>query len=134
MKGSRIIATGALLLAMAVALGAFGAHAMRERLDAERLANWRTGVDYHFIHALGLLLIGVLEPRIGSKAASRSAWLLVAGIILFSGSLYLLSAKDLLGMAGAAPILGPLTPLGGLCFLAAWVLLFINALRQHDRG
>lgn len=134
MNGNRIIATGAALLAIAVILGAFGAHALKERLDPAQLANWRTGVDYHFYHALGLLLVGLLENRIGLKRARWISGLLVAGIVLFSGSLYVLSAKDLLGTEGASRLLGPITPLGGLCFIAGWAVLFITALRQHDRG
>lgn len=134
MNGNRVIAMGAALLAIAVMLGAFGAHALKERLNPVQLANWRTGVDYHFYHALGLLLVALLENRVGPKGVRWVCRLLVAGIVLFSGSLYLLSAKDLLGIEGASRLLGPITPLGGLCFIAGWAVLFITALRQHDRG
>lgn len=133
MKGNRIIAAGALLLLLAVALGAFGAHALRDRLPPEALPNWRTAVDYHFIHALGLLVLGVLTERLGSKAMRAAAWLLGTGILFFSGSLYLLSAKHLLGIEGAVAVLGPITPIGGLCFMAGWAVLFITALSQGDR-
>lgn len=121
-------------MAIAVMLGAFGAHALKERLTPIQLANWGTGVDYHFYHALGLLLVGVLEIRLGQKRSKLVAYFLVVGVLLFSGSLYLLSAKDLFGLAGAEHVLGPLTPLGGICFIAGWVVLFITALRQPDRG
>jgi uncharacterized membrane protein YgdD (TMEM256/DUF423 family) len=134
MKGNRIIGAGAILLALAVVLGAFGAHGMRAVLAPEQLASWRTGVDYHFYHALGLLAVGLLEPRLGQRAAGWSAGLLIAGIVLFSGSLYVLSAKDLLGVGQAARALGPVTPLGGLCFIAGWMTLFITTLRQADRS
>ncbi len=134
MKPSRIIAAGALLLTLAVALGAFGAHALKSRLAPDQLANWRTGVDYHFYHALGLLVVGLLADRLGGTRARWIAWLLMAGILLFSGSLYLLSVRDLFGLGRMASLLGPITPLGGVCLIAAWLLLFITALRQHDRG
>jgi uncharacterized membrane protein YgdD (TMEM256/DUF423 family) len=134
MKGNRIAAAGAFLLALAVVLGAFGAHALKSRLSPDQLANWRTGVEYHFYHALGLLLVGLLTERLGAKASRWMASLHVAGVVLFSGSLYLLSAKDLLGIEGSASILGPITPLGGLCFIAGWLALFITALRHGDRG
>lgn len=134
MKGRWIIAAGAALLALAVALGAFGAHALRSRLAPDHLANWRTGVDYHFYHALGLLVVGLLADRLGGTRARLIAWLLMAGILLFSGSLYLLSIRDLFGLGRMAALLGPITPLGGVCFIAAWLLLFITALRQDDRG
>lgn len=134
MKPSRIIATGALLLALAVALGAFGAHDLKARLTPDQLANWRTGVDYHFYHALGLLVAGLLANRLGGTRARWIPGLLMAGILLFSGSLYLLSIKDLIGIGTWGRLLGPITPLGGFCFIAAWLLLFITALRQDDRG
>lgn len=133
MNGKRIIAAGALLLAAAVALGAFGAHALKDRLAPAQLANWRTAVDYHFAHAFGLLMVGLLASRFQGGWSRRAAGLLLAGIILFSGSLYLLSTKDLLGIGPWSGLLGPITPIGGLCFIAAWLLLFITALRQDDR-
>jgi uncharacterized membrane protein YgdD (TMEM256/DUF423 family) len=132
MKGNRTIAAGAALLAVAVMLGAFGAHALKERMAPEQLDTWRTAVEYHFYHALGLLLLGLIESRVGQRAARWSASFLLAGIVLFCGSLYLLSTKDLLGLAGAARWLGPSTPLGGLCFIAGWAVLFVSALRKVD--
>ncbi|HRD53985.1 MAG TPA: DUF423 domain-containing protein, partial [Flavobacteriales bacterium] len=87
MNGNRIIATGAALLAIAVMLGAFGAHALKERLNPAQLGNWRTGVDYHFYHALGLLLVALLENRVGPKGVRWVSRLFMAGIVLFSGSL-----------------------------------------------
>jgi len=99
---------------LAVALGAFGAHALRSTIEARgMLESWKTAVLYHLIHAIALLVLALHGP------ANRAAgWLFVAGIILFSGSLY--------GMAlTGARWLGPVTPLGGLCFLAGWACLVI---------
>ncbi len=110
--------TGAILLALAVMIGAFGAHALQERLDAYAKGIYETGVMYHFFHALGLLVVSFL-PRIGALSASRTAWvcgLLLAGVILFSGSLYALALSGV-------RMLGAVTPLGGLAFIAAWLLL-----------
>jgi uncharacterized membrane protein YgdD (TMEM256/DUF423 family) len=111
-------ATGAILLALAVIIGAFGAHALGDRLDAYSKGVYETGVMYHFFHALGLLVVSFL-PRIGALSASRAAWvcgLLLAGVVLFSGSLYALAISGV-------RMLGAVTPFGGLAFIAAWVLL-----------
>lgn len=108
----------AILLALAVMIGAFGAHALQDRLDAYSKGIYETGVMYHFFHALGLLVVSFL-PRIGALSASRTAWvcgLLLAGVILFSGSLYALALSGV-------RILGAVTPFGGVAFIAAWLLL-----------
>ena len=110
--------TGAVLLALAVMIGAFGAHALQDRLDAYSKGIYETGVMYHFFHALGLLVVSFL-PRIGALSESRAAWvcgLLLAGVILFSGSLYGLALSGV-------RMLGAVTPLGGVAFIAAWLLL-----------
>jgi uncharacterized membrane protein YgdD (TMEM256/DUF423 family) len=109
---------GAAALALAVIIGAFGAHALEGRLDAYSKGVYETGVMYHFFHALGLLIVSFL-PRIGALPAARATWvcaLLAAGIVLFSGSLYALAISGV-------RMLGAITPFGGLSFIAAWVLL-----------
>ena len=115
--------TAALLMAAAVALGAFGAHALKARLTPDALALWQTAVNYHAWHALGLLATATLMLQLGERRALRSAAaLFVAGIVLFSGSLYALA---LTGTRG----LGAITPLGGLAFLVGWILVAIAATR-----
>ena len=107
----------ALALAAAVVLGAFGAHALKGRLAAEMLATYHTAVEYHFWHALGLLGVGSLMSRSPDDSALKwVAWLLIAGLLLFSGSLYLLA------LTGAS-WLGAVTPFGGVAFIAAWLWL-----------
>jgi uncharacterized membrane protein YgdD (TMEM256/DUF423 family) len=109
---------GAILLALAVIMGAFGAHALQGRLDAYSKGVYETGAMYHFFHALGLLVVSFL-PRIGALTAPRASWicaLLLTGVVLFSGSLYALAISGV-------RILGAVTPFGGLAFIAAWVLL-----------
>jgi len=118
-----ILACGALLLMLAVMLGAFGAHALKQHLSEEMLTVYKTAVDYQFIHALGLLAIGILllkfpESRLLVYAASS----LALGIVLFCGSLYALSLTDI-------RLLGAVTPFGGLAFITGWLLLVIGVFR-----
>jgi uncharacterized membrane protein YgdD (TMEM256/DUF423 family) len=125
----RTLAWASALLLIAVALGAFGAHALRARLTPEALALWHTGVQYQFIHALGLLALAAMADRISARVLRVVLGLFVAGICCFSGSLYLLSVRDFAGLQGWAPVLGPITPLGGTMFIAGWALLLITALK-----
>ena len=105
----------ALLLFAAVGLGAFGAHALKTRLAPDMQAIWQTAVQYHAWHALGLLAAGLLMmQRPDAPGASLAAWLFVAGIVIFSGSLYALALSGLRG-------LGAVTPFGGVAFLAGWL-------------
>ena len=110
--------TGAILLALAVILGAFGAHGLRGRLDAYSMGVYEKAVFYHFLHALGILVVSIL-PRTGTFPASGAGTvcaLLLAGIAIFSGSLYVLAVTG-------DRILGAITPIGGLAFIAGWLLL-----------
>ena len=112
---------------LSVALGAFGAHGLKNLLSPEMLAVWRTAVQYQMFHALALLLIGVLMQTLSStKLLTWSARAMIVGVILFSGSLYALA------LSGVGK-LGMITPLGGLAFLAGWVLLFL-AVRNADES
>lgn len=112
------IAIASVMGALAVGLGAFGAHALKARLDERMLAVWETAVRYHFYHALALFGLGLLVAHVKTPSAvmQASGWLFVAGVLLFSGSLY---AMALSGVRG----LGAITPLGGLCFIAGWLAL-----------
>ena len=119
-------AVAAVLLSLAVMLGAFGAHALRGRLDAYSMGIWEKAVFYHFVHALGLLIVSVLA-RLGAVSAPAAGWasaLLAAGIVLFSGSLYALALSG-------ARVLGAVTPLGGVSFIAAWLVLAVCLLRHR---
>lgn len=110
---------GSINAMLAVVFGAFGAHALRSRIDEYLLKVFHTGVEYHFYHALGLILIGIIALNIPSNAWMKSAgWMMFAGIILFSGSLYLLSILNLRW-------LGMITPIGGLLFILSWLCLTI---------
>ena len=116
------LAMGALFGFISVAGGAFGAHALKQRLGADMLAVFETGARYQMYHALALVLVGVLLGRGESRALTLSGWLFVAGTLLFSGSLYALALSGVRG-------LGAVTPLGGLAFLGGWALLALSALR-----
>ncbi len=118
-------AAGAILLGLAVAMGAFGAHALKSHLDAYAAGIYEKAVFYHFVHALGLLVVSFL-PKSAILSQSTAAWvcgLLLAGILLFSGSLYALAVSGV-------RVLGAITPLGGLSFIAAWAVLAWRLLRQ----
>ena len=117
------LAIGAIAMFAAVGLGAFGAHALKEQLTPELLAVYRTGVEYHFYHALGLLAVGVVALRLPeSKWLRASGWLMTAGILVFSGSLYALAFTGVRA-------LGAITPFGGVAFLLAWVLFALAVIK-----
>jgi uncharacterized membrane protein YgdD (TMEM256/DUF423 family) len=122
MTGRSALVLAALLLFLAVALGAFGAHALKSRLTPDLQAVWQTAVQYHAWHALALLAIGVLLLVRPDARVGLAAWLFVAGIVLFSGSLY---AMALTGARG----LGAVTPFGGVAFLAGWLAFAWGAWR-----
>ena len=113
------IRTAAILGALAVVLGAFGAHSLEKVLEPKSLQAFETGVRYQFYHALALLAAGMLAERYRTLWAGR---LFIAGIIAFSGSLYLLTTRSVTGIESLV-WLGPVTPLGGLCFIAGWISL-----------
>ncbi len=114
---------GALAALLAVAAGAFGAHGLKERLSAEMLAVFETGARYHMYHALAMIASAVACERWPGGYATASGWLFLAGIIIFSGSLYILSLTG-------AKWLGAITPIGGLAFMAGWSALAISAMQR----
>lgn len=113
---------GALLGALAVALGAFGAHGLKKVVPPETVATFETGVKYQFYHALALLLIGILAEKFPGKSLRYSGNCMLVGMLLFSGSLYLLTALKATGDVGLGGI-GLVTPIGGVFFIAGWLLL-----------
>jgi uncharacterized membrane protein YgdD (TMEM256/DUF423 family) len=112
----RCILWGALFALSGVMIGAFGAHALKVLLTADQLTIYRTGVDYQFVHALALLLLGALAQHKTPKAWQIAATLFIAGVFIFSGSLYLLVLTD-------TSWLGAITPIGGMSFIAGWAAL-----------
>jgi uncharacterized membrane protein YgdD (TMEM256/DUF423 family) len=123
MDARKTLAIAGALLALATVLGAFGAHALKAHLPADRLQVYETAVRYHFLHSLGLLAIGILLRSMDGELLRWSAILVLAGVILFSGSLYLLTF-------GAPRFLGVVTPIGGLALIGGWILFAVTVLRQ----
>lgn len=126
----RTLAWAAGILLTAVALGAFGAHGIQERVDVRAYQNWGTAAQYQFYHGLALLGLSALGGRLPVRLVSFVRILFLLGILCFCGSLYLLAARDLLGMPGLARVLGPITPLGGLMFIAGWAVVLVGAFRK----
>jgi uncharacterized membrane protein YgdD (TMEM256/DUF423 family) len=126
-NSGRTLAVAGLLLALATACGAFGAHALKGHLPAGRLELWETAVRYHFLQALGLLGVGLTLRALDTGALRAAAALIAVGIVLFSGSLYALAL-------GAPRALGVLTPLGGLSWIIGWVLFASGVWRGGSKG
>ncbi|MFC3339465.1 DUF423 domain-containing protein [Paracandidimonas soli] len=124
MNERRIAAVGALALMIAVGTGAFGAHALRRVASPEMVAVWQTAVLYQLVHGLGLLAIAALLPRFSSRLLPAAAWLMLIGIVLFSGSLYVL-------VLSGVHWLGAVTPIGGSAFIVSWLLVALAALRSR---
>ena len=120
-----LIAYGGVLAFLAVALGAFGTHGLRDRLSAEMLAVWHTGVEYQMAHALAMILAGLAYRQMPQRQIAWAGTLFGAGVIVFSGSLYALALSGV-------RVLGAITPLGGLCFLAGWLLFVFGASKASD--
>jgi uncharacterized membrane protein YgdD (TMEM256/DUF423 family) len=119
-----LIGLGALSAFFSVAAGAFGAHALKQSLSADMLAVYHTAVDYQFFHSLGLIAIGSIHRVSPRRHHAASAWLMLAGILIFSGSLYTLSITGITW-------LGMITPIGGICLLAAWLMLALSHLMDN---
>ncbi|MCR8993669.1 DUF423 domain-containing protein [Brevibacillus laterosporus] len=120
----RYVTAGAILALLGVALGAFGAHVLEKMLDAKSLATFETGVRYQMYHALGLLFIGQLGKQVGETAMLKWAGtFLLAGILIFSGSLYLLCVTGV-------KMLGAITPIGGVCFLLGWLFVVLTVRKK----
>ncbi len=120
-----IIALGAFNAFIAVAAGAFAAHGLKDILSIEYLNTFRTAADYKMMHSIGLILIGLLNKQDANRSNIVAAVFMFAGIILFSGSLYLLTLTGI-------KWLGIITPFGGLCFLIAWLMLGFNYLLKKE--
>ena len=126
---NRSLILGIVFSGTAVILGAFGAHALRVRLDAAQLQTFETGVRYQMYHGLALILLGLAAARIDLSWTHIALWLFVAGILFFSGSLYLLSMKSMLGIEHWK-FLGPITPFGGLCLILGWASFLAACLKK----
>ena len=125
----KIISTGALLGMIAIILGAFGAHALKKILTVEHLITFETGVRYQMYHALFLILIGMLT-ELSEKSKKIIYYLILSGVLLFSGSIYLLATNDLTSFDFKT--IGFVTPIGGFLLILGWGLLFLNFLKRKS--
>lgn len=125
----QIIITAAVFGILAVVLGAFGAHGLRDKVSDADLENWKTAVNYQFYHTLALLFLASFTS-LNKSMANASFICFSLGILLFSGSLYLLATRSLTGFP--SKVLGPITPIGGLFFIGGWVFLLIAALKNPN--
>jgi len=132
MNFKRILFICGILGVLAVGLGAFGAHGLKDLLPPEKLITYTTGITYHFYHTIGLLLVGILIKINPSKWFSRSAICFIIGIMLFSGSLYLLATRELIGLINYR-WLGPITPIGGVFFILGWLSLTIGSFNINNK-
>lgn len=121
---STLLATACLLMAAGVALGAFGAHGLRTRLAPDLLVIYETGVRYHLVHGMAAVLCVLLARGTGGRRAEVAGWLFAVGTVVFSGSLYVLALTG-------ERWLGAVTPVGGVCWIAGWLLLAVSALTRR---
>lgn len=119
------------VLLLAVAFGAFGAHAIRGQVDEAGYHNWTTASQYQFYHGLALLALAALGKQLPERTMGFVRILFLLGMLCFCGSLYLLAVRDLLGIQGWAKVLGPITPLGGLLFLAGWATILFASVQRR---
>ena len=127
-KGIRL---AAIIGLTAIILGAFGAHALKKVLTADQLISFETGVRYQMYHALFLLSVAVI-PFLSDKSKSTISWFAGLGVLLFSGSIYVLALQNVLGFN--AWFLGPVTPVGGILLIISWALLFLYSLKQKTNN
>jgi uncharacterized membrane protein YgdD (TMEM256/DUF423 family) len=125
----QIILTASLLGAVAVIFGAFGAHSLKNVLSEDAMAIWTKGIEYQFYHTFALLFLSTFA-RFRTKLVNFSYWCFTIGIVFFSGSLYLLAAREVLQLS-FLNFIGPVTPIGGLLLVAGWGLLFFAALKNR---
>ncbi|MCC5906626.1 MAG: DUF423 domain-containing protein [Balneolaceae bacterium] len=126
MKSKTLLITGSVLMAIAVAMGAFGAHIVQEMLTPDRFDVYQTAVEYHFYHAIGLLILGAVSVRMPeSKWLKWSGVSFFAGILIFSGSLYVLTLTD-------TGWFGMITPIGGVAFILGWTFFAIGIWKVSD--
>jgi len=123
---------GSLFALLAVALGAFGAHGLKAILDAEQLNTFEIGVRYQFYHALAIVAVGLLSYFRKVKMLYWAGWLFLIGVVLFSGSLYLLAIKDAFELS--ISWVGPITPIGGTFFIFGWGIFFLSTYQKNERG
>lgn len=120
---------GTILAGLSVVLGAFGAHGLKQIVPPETVATYQTGVQYQIYHAFALILVGILYERFPNNFVNYAGMFFIAGIVLFSGSLYLLASLKAMNKVGLSGV-GIITPIGGLLFITGWILLLVGIVRK----
>lgn len=123
---------GSLMALLAVALGAFGSHGLKSVLPPASLNTFEIGIRYQFYHAFAILAVGLLLYWRKNNLLIAAGWLFLVGILLFSGSLYLLSTSELLGLD--TKLLGPVTPIGGVAFIAGWGCFILATFQKNEKS
>lgn len=131
MRVKEFLLVGVLFMASGIMFGAFGAHSLKSSLTPESLESFKTGVQYQLLHGVALLVLSVIS-RHDQRIDRLSGRLIWVGTLLFSGSIYLLSTKNLLGLDGIAKILGPVTPVGGSLMILGWLIFLYRILRSKS--
>ncbi len=126
----KLLITGSILAALSVVLGAFAAHWLKANISITALTNFHTAVNYQMVHALAILVMAALPMRFHGKLFRSAYYAFLTGIIFFSGSIYLLSTREITGWYW--PWIGPVTPLGGLLLIVGWILLIFTASSVHE--
>jgi len=124
-----ILITGATFCAISVALGALGAHALKSMVGPTSVSTWELAAEYQMYHGLAIFVVGLVYAHVNNKWIKTSYILFCLGIICFSGSLYLLALKSILS-SGFISIIGPITPIGGLFFIIAWITLIVGLIKK----
>ena len=124
MNTRKILLLASLFGFFAVALGAFGAHILKKILTPDEVQIFETGIRYQFYHTFALLFTGILSRYVSQRWTNIAGWLFVMGMVLFSGSLYLLALAETLGIQASTALLGPMTPIGGVLLMGGWLSLF----------
>jgi uncharacterized membrane protein YgdD (TMEM256/DUF423 family) len=126
----KLLAIGAIMGLLAVILGAFGAHGLEGKITPDRIGFYETGIAYQFYHTFAIFIAVLLAHHFKKNIFETAGWCFFAGILLFSGSLYLLATRVLLGIENWSGVLGPMTPIGGLFFIIGWGMLLYGILKN----
>jgi uncharacterized membrane protein YgdD (TMEM256/DUF423 family) len=127
----KFLQIGSITALLAVVLGAFAAHGLQDKISPDQITVFQTGVRYQFYHTFGIFIVALLLQKSENIWLKRAAWSFVLGIVLFSGSLYLLSCREWLHLTNWK-WLGPITPIGGVFFIIGWALLFRSLTKSTD--
>lgn len=129
----KLLIAGAIMGMFAVIIGAFGAHGLEGKIKPERIGFFETGVAYQFYHTFAIFVTVFLGAHFKQKIFDRAGWCFLVGILMFSGSLYLLATRVLLGIESWSAVIGPITPIGGLFFIMGWGIMGFGIWKSNSK-